>query len=128
MLNYIIRRLIISVFMLLGIGLVSFAIIQLPPGDFATTYQNYLINAAGMTQDEAEAAAAAAAGLAGRAEFAFAELPFGPFSPRGQFAAARWLRAQRIDVYHSTNFMIPLPAFPRRRSRRPIWLIQSAGS
>ena len=57
MLNYIIRRLIISVFMLLGIGLVSFAIIQLPPGDFATTYQNYLINAAGMTQDEAEAAA-----------------------------------------------------------------------
>ncbi len=57
MLNYIIRRLIISVFMLLGIGLVSFAVIQLPPGDFATTYQNYLINAAGMTQDEAEAAA-----------------------------------------------------------------------
>ncbi len=28
-----------------------------PRGTFATTYQNYLINAAGMTQDEAEAAA-----------------------------------------------------------------------
>ena len=55
------------------------------------------------------------AGLAGRAEFTFAELPHGPFSPAGQFAAARWLRAQKIDVYHSTNFMVPLPAFPRRR-------------
>ena len=56
-----------------------------------------------------------AAGLAGRANFAFAELPHGVFGPRGQFAAARLLRARKIDVYHSTNFMIPLPAFSRRR-------------
>ncbi len=34
---------------------------------------------------------------------------------RGQFAAARLLRERGVDVYHSTNFMIPLPAFPRRR-------------
>ncbi len=56
-----------------------------------------------------------AAGLAGRANFEFAELPHGVFSPRGQFAAARLLRERKVDVYHSTNFMIPLPAFPRRR-------------
>ena len=55
------------------------------------------------------------AGLAGKANFEFAEWPHGPFSVAGQFAAARWLRTRRIDVYHSTNFMVPLPAFPRRR-------------
>lgn len=55
------------------------------------------------------------AGLAGKANFAFAELPYGPFSMRGQFAAARLLREQCADVYHSTNFMVPLPAFPRRK-------------
>lgn len=58
MLNYIVRRLLISIVLLLGIGLMSFVVIQLPPGDFASSYQNYLINQAGMTQDEAEAAAA----------------------------------------------------------------------
>jgi peptide/nickel transport system permease protein len=57
MLNYIIRRLIVSVFMLIGIGMVSFAVIQLPPGDAASSYQNFLINNAGMTQEEAETAA-----------------------------------------------------------------------
>ena len=56
-----------------------------------------------------------AAGLAGRANFEFAELPHGVFSPRGQFAAARLLRERKVEVYHSTNFMIPLPAFSRRR-------------
>ena len=55
------------------------------------------------------------AGLAGKANFEFAELPYGPFSLRGQFAAARLLRERKIDVYHSTNFMVPLPAFPRRK-------------
>ena len=55
------------------------------------------------------------AGLAGKADFEFAELPYGPFSARGQFAAAQWLREHKIAVYHSTNFMVPLPAFPRRK-------------
>ena len=55
------------------------------------------------------------AGLAGKANFEFAELPYGPFSVRGQFAAARLLRARKVAVYHSTNFMVPLPAFPRRK-------------
>jgi peptide/nickel transport system permease protein len=57
MINYIVRRLLISIFLLLGIGLVSFTVIQLPPGDFASSYQTYLVNQAGMTQEEAEAAA-----------------------------------------------------------------------
>ena len=58
---------------------------------------------------------AATARLAGRANFEFAELPHGPFSVRGQFAAARLLRERGVAAYHSTNFMVPLPAFPRRR-------------
>ena len=55
------------------------------------------------------------AGLAGKANFEFAVLPYGPFSVRGQFAAARLLRERGAAVYHSTNFMVPLPAFPRRK-------------
>jgi glycosyltransferase involved in cell wall biosynthesis len=55
------------------------------------------------------------AGLAGKAHIQFAELPHGVFSVRGQFAAARLLRERGVTVYHSTNFMVPLPAFPRRR-------------
>jgi peptide/nickel transport system permease protein len=48
--------LIISVFLLIGIGLVSFVIIQLPPGDFATTYKAYLINQ-GMSEEDAQRSA-----------------------------------------------------------------------
>ena len=55
------------------------------------------------------------ADLAGKANVEFAELPYGPFSVRGQFAAARLLRERDVGVYHSTNFMVPLPAFPRRK-------------
>ena len=53
--------------------------------------------------------------LAGKPNFEFAHLPHGLFSPLGQFAAARLLRARGVGVYHSTNFMVPLPAFSRRR-------------
>jgi len=55
-----------------------------------------------------------AAGLAGHENFEFVELPYGVFSLRGQFAAARLLRERAVQIYHSTNFMIPLPAFPRK--------------
>jgi peptide/nickel transport system permease protein len=57
MVNYIIRRLIISVFLLLGVGIVSWTVIQLPPGDFATTYETFLMNQGGMTQEQVQAAA-----------------------------------------------------------------------
>jgi peptide/nickel transport system permease protein len=56
MLNYIFRRLIIASFMLIGIGVVSFIVIKLPPGDFASRYQQYLIDR-GTPREEAEQAA-----------------------------------------------------------------------
>jgi peptide/nickel transport system permease protein len=57
MVNYILRRLVISAFLLVGVALVSWIVIQLPPGDFASTYQNFLMNQGGTTQEQAEAAA-----------------------------------------------------------------------
>ncbi len=57
MLNYIIRRLLIAALLLIGVGVVSFTVIQLPPGDFASNYKQYLINQAGMSEPEAERAA-----------------------------------------------------------------------
>jgi peptide/nickel transport system permease protein len=56
MINFILRRFLISIVLLLGIGMVSFAVIQLPPGDFASSYEGYLINQAGMTPTEAKEA------------------------------------------------------------------------
>jgi peptide/nickel transport system permease protein len=44
MLNYILRRLLIAVLLLIGIGIVSFVVIKLPPGDFASRYQQFLID------------------------------------------------------------------------------------
>jgi peptide/nickel transport system permease protein len=56
MLNYVFRRLVIAFFMLIGIGVVSFVVIKLPPGDFASRYQQYLIDR-GTPREEAEQAA-----------------------------------------------------------------------
>ncbi|MBX3084407.1 MAG: ABC transporter permease [Anaerolineae bacterium] len=56
MLNYISRRIVIAFFMLIGIGIVSFIVIKLPPGDYASTYESYLL-ARGATQDDATRAA-----------------------------------------------------------------------
>ena len=52
MLNYIFRRLLIAIFLLIGIGIVSFVVIKLPPGDFASRYQQYLVDR-GTPYDEA---------------------------------------------------------------------------
>lgn len=57
MLNYILRRVIIAFFMLIGIGIVSFLVIKLPPGDYASRYEGYLL-AKGSTQEDADRAAA----------------------------------------------------------------------
>lgn len=56
MLNYITRRLVTALFMMLGIGIVSFLVIQLPPGDYASTYEAYLL-ARGSSQEDAARAA-----------------------------------------------------------------------
>jgi peptide/nickel transport system permease protein len=57
MISYIVRRSLVAILVVLGISLVSFIVIQLPPGDFATTYKQQLINQSGMAADEAEEAA-----------------------------------------------------------------------
>ena len=57
MINYILRRLVMATFVLIMISVVSFVVIQLPPGDFAQTYKQRLINQAGMSATEAEQAA-----------------------------------------------------------------------
>jgi peptide/nickel transport system permease protein len=57
MLNYILRRLVIAIFLLIGIGIVSFIVIKLPPGDFASRYRQFLLDR-GSPQEEADRAAA----------------------------------------------------------------------
>jgi peptide/nickel transport system permease protein len=56
MLNFIFRRLITAFFLLIGISIVSFIVIKLPPGDFATRYQQYMMGR-GASREEAERAA-----------------------------------------------------------------------
>ncbi len=43
-------------------------------------------------------------------------LPYGVFSLRNQFYLRHELRRRKIDVYHSTNYMIPFAAFPANRA------------
>lgn len=43
-------------------------------------------------------------------------VPYGPFSILNQVALPAWLARQRIEVFHTTNYMIPLAAFPRYRA------------
>ncbi len=45
-------------------------------------------------------------------------VPYGLFSPMGQWQLPRDLRRLGIDLFHSTNYMIPLLAFPRNRQGR----------
>ena len=45
-------------------------------------------------------------------------LPFGLFSIRNQLRLPGLLTEAALDVFHSTNYMIPLRAFPRGRSGR----------
>ncbi len=53
MLAYVVRRLLIMIPTLIAISMISFAIIQLPPGDFLTTYVAQL-SVSGEAVDEAE--------------------------------------------------------------------------
>src|SRR5687767_1985067 len=53
MLNYILRRLLSAIPVLIGISIVSFMIIQLPPGDFASSFKINLLNN-GMAEADAE--------------------------------------------------------------------------
>ncbi|HDY86808.1 MAG TPA: ABC transporter permease, partial [bacterium] len=55
MLKYIVRRLLIMIPTLIAISIISFVIIQLPPGDFVTTYLRSLKDT-GLVVDEADPA------------------------------------------------------------------------
>lgn len=56
MANYILRRLIVAFFMLIGIGIVSFIVIKLPPGDYASRYRQYLLDRGAQLEDADRAA------------------------------------------------------------------------
>src|SRR5215203_4052218 len=56
MLSYIIRRIIIALFLLIAIAIVSFIVIKLPPGDYASRYKQFLLQR-GAAAEEAERAA-----------------------------------------------------------------------
>ncbi|MGC8779993.1 MAG: ABC transporter permease, partial [Anaerolineae bacterium] len=53
MLGYVVRRLALAVVTIIAISILSFIIIQLPPGDFVTTYIATM-SAGGATVSEAE--------------------------------------------------------------------------
>lgn len=56
--------------------------------------------------------------LAGCTNVSTTLVPWGVFSPASQVFLPGWLRRHGIDVFHSTNYMIPLLAFPRGRTGR----------
>ncbi len=56
MLNYLIRRLLFAIVVIIGVSIVSFVVIELAPGDFVTGYELQLIQQAGMSVQEAEVA------------------------------------------------------------------------
>ncbi|MDD5676514.1 MAG: glycosyltransferase family 1 protein [Kiritimatiellae bacterium] len=56
--------------------------------------------------------------LAGAPNFSTRLLPFGLFSIRNQLRLPGLLAEDALDVFHSTNYMIPLRAFPRGRPGR----------
>lgn len=57
MVNYILRRLLTGIVMLIGVAIVSFVVIQLPPGDVATNYKAFLLQQPGTTEEMADKAA-----------------------------------------------------------------------
>lgn len=57
MIGFIVRRFFVSLAIVLGIALVSFIVIQLPPGDYADGYEAFLVEQGGATEAEAEAQA-----------------------------------------------------------------------
>jgi alpha-1,3-rhamnosyl/mannosyltransferase len=70
-----------------------------------------------VADEERREAVLEATGLAGDERFKFVEFGYGVFSPGGQMAAGGLLRRLGAGGYHSPNYMIPLPAFPRRGRR-----------
>jgi alpha-1,3-rhamnosyl/mannosyltransferase len=57
-------------------------------------------------------------GLRNVPSFSTRRLPFGVFSIRNQLQLPGILNRQGIDIFHSTNYMVPLLAFPKGRRHR----------
>lgn len=57
-------------------------------------------------------------GLMDAANFESECVPWGVFSPKSQLFLPSYLKRKKVDLFHSPNYMIPLLAFPRRRSSR----------
>ena len=56
MLNYLIRRFLFAIVVVIGVSFVSFIVIELAPGDFVTGYEMQLIQQGGMSVQEAHVA------------------------------------------------------------------------
>ena len=54
MIIFLVKRLLTSIPVLLGISVISFTIIQLPPGDYANTYKNEVMARGGVSEADAE--------------------------------------------------------------------------
>ena len=96
-----------------GIGAYTRELIRhLARVDKDNTYVLFFDNAALLDRTVAEA------GLQNASAFSTRQLPFGVFSIRNQLQMPGILARQNIDIFHSTNYMIPLLAFPRGRRHR----------
>jgi glycosyltransferase involved in cell wall biosynthesis len=54
-------------------------------------------------------------GLENAADMQAECLSWGVFSPKSQLLLPRYLKSNKVDVFHSPNYMIPLLAFPRKK-------------
>jgi len=54
MLFFFIKRILTSIPVLIGISLIAFTIIQLPPGDYANTYKNEIMTLGGVSESDAD--------------------------------------------------------------------------
>lgn len=54
MLSYIIRRVLVAIPVLIGISIVAFVVIQLPPGDYMTVFKSQLQSQGGLSAEQAE--------------------------------------------------------------------------
>ena len=96
-----------------GIGMYTREFLtELAQQDHTNSYTLLFNNAEVMERTMAECQLSAAANI--QAEL----LPYGIFSPRGQWALPRALARMKADVFHTFNYMMPLRAFPRKRPHR----------
>lgn len=62
-------------------------------------------------------------GLGGHPAVDTAVLPWRVFSPAGQMRMGAQFERDRVDLYHSTNYMIPIPAFSRKHCKGPVCVV-----